>query len=197
MFYTMYEFNSIINIVDYLLKGGCVMSVNIWSLFPFILFCVIFVLLLLFFRSKGEFSGNQFDERQELLRGQAYKHAFFCMVLIGIAFFFLLDVLLEFGISGGAALVITVFAGLLIFAVECVWKEAFFSLHQHPKKLLILYIILGCINTFNGCVNLREENVGRELPPIPGMIMLCCGILFLAVSAAILLRTYILRPDDN
>lgn len=173
------------------------MSVNIWSLFPFILFCVIFVLLLLFFRSKGEFSGNQFDERQELLRGRAYKHAFFCMVLIGIAFFFLLDVLPESGISGGAALVITVFAGLLIFAVECVWKEAFFSLHQHPKKLLILYIILGCINTFNGCVNLREENVGRELPPIPGMIMLCCGILFLAVSAAILLRTYILRPDDN
>lgn len=173
------------------------MSFDFWNLLPFILFCVIFVLLLLFFRSKGEFSGNRFDERQELLRGQAYKHAFFCMVLIGIAFFFLLDVLPESGISGGAALVITVFAGLLIFAVECVWKEAFFPLHQHPKKLLILYIVLGCINTFNGCVNLREENVGRELPPIPGMIMLCCGILFLAVSAAILLRTYVIQPDDN
>ena len=197
MLYTMYNSTSIITTVNYLPKGGIIMVFDFWSLLPFILFCVIFVLLLLFFRSKEAFSGNQFDERQELLRGQAYKNAFVCMTLIGIAFFFLLDILPDFGISGSAALVITVFAGLLIFAVECVWKEAFFSLHQHPKKLLILYVIIGVINTFNGCVNLREENVGRELPPLPGMIMLSCGILFLAVAAAIILRTYVIRPDDN
>ena len=71
---------------------------------------------------------KEFDERQLIIRGKAYKYGFFATLAALITVIFCSSVFgFDMLLLGGAS---CLFFGLTVFAVYCIWNDAFVSFNQ-------------------------------------------------------------------
>lgn len=89
---------------------------------------------------------KQFDERQQIVRGQAYKWA--CVT--GLCYFIsiaILDLVLPSGVQADLFLVIMVGITLAIFVCECYccFHDAYLPLTKSPKANIIMLYALGAM----------------------------------------------------
>ena len=82
---------------------------------------------------------SEFDERQLYLRGKAFQHAFFSVLIIsGLYSIIVLSVghpLMEDGVSTMLAALF----GVMVFAVECIMRDAYFSVIYTPISNIIYH----------------------------------------------------------
>ncbi|MDE6625206.1 MAG: hypothetical protein K2K56_02415 [Lachnospiraceae bacterium] len=89
---------------------------------------------------------DSYDERQQLARGEAYKYAFFTLmfymtVVSVISEFYGMPLFMSFcGIWIGVCLSITV------FAVICILKDAYMSLYENAKGVMMLFSVVALMN---------------------------------------------------
>lgn len=98
----------------------------------------------------------KYDERQELVRGKGFKYAFFAMLIYNSVMACLLSVFDSFPIGGSAALEIGIILGLLVYATYAIWNEAYFSLNENPRKVMIALICIGLSNLLLGILQIVE-----------------------------------------
>ena len=86
-----------------------------------------------------------FDERQERARGVAFKYGFF--TLMGSIFLYGASELAVGrwcdALTGGC---LCLAAGILVFAVICILKDAYLSLLERPRRIMILFVLLSLVN---------------------------------------------------
>ncbi len=144
------------------------------------------VLIALILRKKS--ADPEYDERQQLLRGKAYQHAFIVSMFYGVLYGVLtVSTGLHF-MEDGAAVFIGAFLGLMVFAVECVWKDAFFTVRRTPRTYILLYAVITLSQIIGTVSEIRAgtliENgllTGRCLYP-------AMALTFLAILVTILIR---------
>lgn len=134
----------------------------------------------------------KFDERQELVRGKAYKHAFLAMLIYG-ALYISCSLLIEkeFLITS-VALIIGMFIGLVVYAVYSIWNEAFFSLNDTPKTYIILLICTAFLNAQSGINTIVDGSIIEN-----GTLALDSVSLICAVSFTIILMTMLIKIVIN
>ena len=133
-----------------------------------------------------------FDERQELIRGKAYKTGFYStLILITIAIIFDSTKLTPF-LDSSLLYGITIIGGVLVFAVYCVWNEAYFGLNQKTSSVMVILAFIGVFNLFIGIMNVAKGNMflGGKLS-INFMNFVC------AFSFIVLFITMLLKKIDN
>lgn len=102
--------------------------------------------------------GKDYDERQMLARGKAYEAGFFTMMAYIVFVGILADIMenrfmLSFGVLWiGASISIGV------FVIICIVKDAYMSLRENAKGILIMLGSVGLFNLFTGLSN-REHLV--------------------------------------
>lgn len=127
---------------------------------------------------------ESYDERQMLARGQAYKTAFFTLLfymcsVAAISEFSENPLLMSFaGIWVGVCLSITV------FAIVCILKDAYMSLYENTKGIIMMFSVIGILNTGIGILHF---DAGRPMIE-DGMLSIYCinlivGIMFLIILA--------------
>lgn len=86
-----------------------------------------------------------FDERQERARGVAFKYGFF--TLMGSIFLYGASELAVGrwcdALTGGC---LCLAAGILVFSVTCILKDAYLSLREHPRQVMTLFVLLSLGN---------------------------------------------------
>ena len=86
-----------------------------------------------------------FDERQEQARGVAFKYGFF--TLMGSIFLYGASELAVGrwcdALAGGC---LCLAAGILVFAVTCILKDAYLSLLERPRRIITLFALLSLSN---------------------------------------------------
>lgn len=130
----------------------------------------------------------QYDERQELARGKAFKAAFF-ILLYYLTVTGILD--LVWGIRFGDSFTSS-FLGIClaaaVFACSCIRHDAYFSVNDKPRSMVTLFIILTVVNGAIGVINLLRYGF------MPGGVLttdsmnLICGAMSLVILIAILLK---------
>lgn len=106
------------------------------------------IVAVLAFIIKRRKKNEQYDEMQLINRAEAYKIAFFTMIILlcGIILYdtCMGTALPQFVLSG--VLIIIVMSGFLVFAVYSIWHDAFFYLGQSWKTYFGICIGVGIIH---------------------------------------------------
>jgi len=126
-----------------------------------------------------------FDERQELARGKAYQYGFFtllsCLFAYGVS-----DLALGRWCDALAGVTFCAAAGLGVFAVTCILKDAYLGLREKPRQVMIMFALIAIINLgfgFMSCISggLVENGVltFRAVNPILGAEVLVILIVYM------------------
>lgn len=89
---------------------------------------------------------TQYDERQLRVRGDAYRYAFYTVVIY--------DVILFVVEIGGFALPLEgyvlhfagILLGVLVLSGYCIWKDAYWGLNNNRKRYGIILVVAGLLN---------------------------------------------------
>lgn len=127
---------------------------------------------------------DSFDERQMIARGKAFQIAFFTLagyvvVLAFIAEMYKASVLLSVG-----GLWLGIMISLLVFAITCILKDAYMSLYENAKGVLILFVLAALLNFGITAGNIAHGTKLIEDNKLSGSsINLMIGIIFIIISA--------------
>ena len=136
-----------------------------------------------------------FDERQERARGQAYKYGFWtlmtCLLLYGFSDMVLgrwCDVIVGVMLCAGVALV--------MFASVCIVKDAYLSLKEKPRTIMILLTVVGSLNLAIGIMNWKNGRVVQDGILTFGAANGICGIMVLVILAVYVVNHLLAKRED-
>ena len=145
-------------------------------------FCVVVVWLIRKVGGKVDLNCKKgaYDERQMLARGEAYKYAFFTL-MIGVVVVCLLNDIAKipfFMSIGGMYIIVCISLG--VFATICIVKDAYMSLYENAKGVCMLFGVIGLLNVAIGIINIAHGTALLE----NGVLTVDClnlvvGVLFL------------------
>lgn len=125
---------------------------------------------------------DSYDERQLLARGQAYKTAFFTLLFYTLAVSLLDDI---FGISifmSFCGIWIGIALSIMVFAVTCILKDAYMSLYENARGIIMVFSIVGILNIAVGIRTILERRPLLENGAVSvEWTNLVVGILFLVI----------------
>ena len=162
-----------------------------------VLVILILIPLILYRRDQSLKGNRDFDERQELLRGRAYQHAF--LTVGGYTALYTMLVLFsgrQF-MEDGVSTMVACFLGLAVFAVECIWRDAFFTADNRPRAYIILIAVNVLLQTAGGVEKLREGLVVQNGLLTMECLQLVCALTFLAVLAALGVKGLASRREER
>ena len=142
--------------------------------------------------SKGE---KEFDERQIAARGRAYKYGFITLIaaLFGLCIYGAIN---ETGISI-AFIYISLCAGLSVFVVYSIWKDAFLNIGQSPARYLVLSMAIVVLNAGSGIMPLFQGKKFMDVLNSPNGANLMCCVLFTVVTVTLAIKMIVSRKEER
>ena len=139
----------------------------------------------------------QFDERQELIRGKAYKNAFLAVISYGALYIGASLLIEKEFLTTSVALIIGMFVGLVVYAVYSIWNEAFFSLNQTPKGYIILLICTAFLNAQSGINTIIDGSIVANGTLALESISLICAISFSIILMTMLVKIVVNKKAEQ
>ena len=170
--------------------------VSLWIALFSVMMLIVLVLICvsLSFKKKNL---PDFDERQELIRGKAYKTGFYAtLLLIALALIFDSTGSLPF-LNSTLLYGTTILGGVLVFAVYCVWNEAYFGLNQKTSSVMFILAFIGIMNLFIGIINFVRGSmiVGGKLTF--NFMNFICAFMFIVLFITMLLKKITNKVNDE
>lgn len=136
---------------------------------------------------------GRYDERQKILIGQGYRCGFYA-ILIYNCIYFMTTMMTETSIFDDAtAGFMNIFVGTLAFSIYCIWKEAYFSLNDNPKRYLILFTAILIINVIGGVSIAVNSSIIVDGVLTYRSLNLLCSLLVFLILAALAVKTAVSR----
>ena len=147
------------------------------------------VVILIAISTNGESMKQNYDERQERYRGKGANYAFFTMLFLN-AVLFLLETAeaIVLPMTTGTGLMLSTMVGVGVYAVYCIWNEAYFAVNQKSTVVVVSLIIVGVINLVIGIENVRDGVAFSNNQLTVRSMNLFCGILVLVIYATLILK---------
>lgn len=146
---------------------------------------------------KGRASMQKYDERQQIVRGRAYRMSFY--ILMG--YVFITGVLQETSINIPVEpLMITVIGIILVctcLAIYLTRHDAYFTLRENPKKVLIACIGIGFLNILLGIANLDRIIVDGVLTASASNFVCALAVFVIAVYALLYMKKHKLDEESD
>jgi hypothetical protein len=148
---------------------------------PFLLGALFGLLLVFILLSK-----KKYDERQALIRGKAYMISFFIMIAYYTIYGF--STILQDKLDTSTAMFIGVLIAAAIHFSYCIWKDAYFSLNEDKKKMMIAFVSISIFNLVIGLGNLFHGEIIVDGVITYHILNLLCAILFLYLFIVLLVK---------
>ena len=136
-----------------------------------------------------------FDERQERARGQAYKYGFWtlltCLLLYGFS-----DMILGRWCDVITGVMLCVAAAMMVFASVCIVKDAYLSLKEKPRTIMILLTVVGSLNLAIGIMNWKNGRVVQDGILTFGAANGICGLMVLVILAVYVVNYLLAKRED-
>lgn len=114
-------------------------------------------------RNGGKGAFCDFDERQELVRGRAFKYGFFTLLL-----YFIIAVSLgKIGVrqtyfDSATIIFMGICLGIMVFTSYAIWHDAYFSMQDKPRGWIILFVAMFFLNMVVGLGGLHETDTSSS-----------------------------------
>ena len=126
---------------------------------------------------------TEYDERQLRVRGDAYRYAFYTVVIWEAVLLVL--AVGEFNLPVPAYVLhfAGVIAGLAVLTSFCIWKDAYWGLNNNRRRYGIILVAAGLLNA----IPIFGSMAGRESSDFPYVNTLVC-VMLLAIGVELLLK---------
>ena len=152
---------------------------------------ILAVALILIANNNRKFK-TEYDERQLRVRGDAYRYAFYSVIICEVILLIL--AIGEFTLSipeyvlhfGG------ILIGCLVLSGYCIWKDAYWGLNNNRKRYGIILVVAGLLNALPLFMTLSSGS-GSDFPYVN---LLTC-IMLLVVGVELLLKHFLDRRAES
>ena len=127
----------------------------------------------------------QYDERQMVERGIAFKLGFFTQLIYMCFMCLCYAVGIQLPVATEVILFFGVLLSLGVYVIYCIWKEAYIALNETVQKVNIAFVIIGIINVFIGVMHCIHGNMIENGILTFRCINLVCGIFLLVLAIVI------------
>ena len=163
--------------------------------------CVIFILITLVVPVliTSKLRKNQtpkYDERQEIVRGKAYKYAFFTMLIFGALYMYCSLFVGRELLLASVALMIDMFIGLVVYVVYCIWNEAFATINGISKSYIIFLACTVVLNLGNAIGTIKDGSIIANGTLTLDSISLVCAISLTIVLVTMLVKKLMNREAE-
>ena len=138
---------------------------------------------------------TKYDERQKRVRGEAYKYAFFA-VIISNGLLMLTNIFGEaFESLGYNIFFVPIFVGIVVHVSICIFKDAYIGLNTNITKFMIFMFFISLFNLGLAvrAIVMNELIVdGKIQPPF---LNLMCGSLFIVLGFELLIKMFIDKKE--
>lgn len=155
---------------------------------------ILIVLFMKWMRKDGSVR-CRWDERQLLIRGNGFKYSFFTVIALLFLYSMIGSEIEGFPMDYQAMGIFIIFLGAMVDIVYCIWNGAYFALNENKKRVLILFAVLGIINLLAGIRHLVNGEAFTDGVLNIQSANLFCGMLFVVIFVAMLLRMLIPEKD--
>lgn len=152
---------------------------------------ILAVALILIANNNRKFK-TQYDERQLRVRGDAYRYAFYSVIICEVILLILAigEITLpipEYVLHFGGILI-----GCLVLSGYCIWKDAYWGLNNNRKRYGIILVVAGLLNALPLFMVLSRGS-GSDFPYVN---LLTC-IMLLTVGIELLLKHFLDKRAEN
>lgn len=144
----------------------------------------VLVVALLF---KKQILSCTFDERQERARGVAFKYGFFAL-MFALFLYGMLDMVLGRWCDAMTGAVLCLCAGVTVFAITCIVKDAYLSLKENPRHIMTLFAVMSVVNIALGAVHILDGDMVEN-----GILTFRCTNLAVGIMITVVLAVYIVN----
>lgn len=125
----------------------------------------------------------QFDERQQLARGKAYRVGFFTILVYCLLY----AAVTGFGVKwcqDAVGMVIGCFVGITAFVISAIRHDAYFGINEDVKSMIRLGIVIVFFCYLGGFIQLFEGEVVEDGLLTGNVISLLVGTMWVVIVAA-------------
>ena len=150
-----------------------------------------------FLSKNSKLRTQHFDEMQLLIRATAYRNAFFTVLGVLAALMVLSSDIFGLNriVDTATQMCMALMAGVTVFAVYCIKKDAFFGIDYDQKRYVYLIFVIGLFNLVMGILRVVDGSIRVDgvIKFTHGASNLIIGAGFIIVLVALLLK----RSDDK
>ena len=155
------------------------------------LIAVCFIAGVIFFslflrKHKGIFS-KEYDERQILGRGQAYKTAFFTLLAYNLVYAIIDSCDIKW-CDPLVGLLIGLFVSVTVFAVTAITKDALYGIYTQSKSVLSVFLLVIVVELIAFVVKCIDGGVIEDSVLSLGFIPLAAAVCFAVILAVFLIH---------
>lgn len=143
--------------------------------------------LLKFMKKDGKLK-CKYDERQEIVRGRAFKYGFFTYLVylfLDMIYGDYLERVMERGVVSFAGLIL----GVVVYAGYAIWNDGYFSLNEYPVRVVLTFAVLSL--TYFAVAGIHifalKDMVKHGVLSIHAITLLC-GIMMLIILLLVLVK---------
>lgn len=126
-------------------------------------------------------SKNQYDERQLLDRGKAFRYGFFSCLAANCIMYLLNELAFDSSISSRLICFIPIWVSVVVFAISCIRLNAFDTLRTNKTTVMGLWLVLGLTDTVRGIADTVKYGITHDdCHPLYELVM---GVSLLGVAA--------------
>ena len=144
-----------------------------------VLIGIIIVFLILVVTKNNDNIHAEYDERQEAVRGRAYKYGFFTLLvyfgLVISADISEIVIPVEISVVGFFGLML----GVAVMITVSIMNDAYYSLNENKSRVIGIFIVIAIINLGVGIYNLAIGDCITDGKLNFRFVNMICGILFL------------------
>ena len=177
--------------------------VNFEVLIPVILIFLIIIVFLILASKKGYSSKDQYDERQLMLRTNAYKYSAMTMLLCAVLYFVITQFAERPFTEDGVSVLLIALAGVAVFAIYSIFTDSFFGISGRRNGIgrpVVYCAVLAVIVIGNGigAVRMFQEHMLIQNGVLTHNVMnLALAILFLLILISIGVKYLIDKREDE
>ena len=163
-----------------------------------IIFLILLMILVIYLVIHNRKHPAQFDERQKILRGRAFMHAFYAMVIfecLCYCAYAFLDISFP---EPGTTSILAIFIGVLVLGEECILVDAFVQLNQSPD----IFIALFLLNALNMGLSARRSLLTERIiydgcPSTSTIAAFAAAICFFIWAITMLVKMFCRKVGDD
>ena len=122
------------------------------------------------------FSKDNFDERQLLIRGNAYRYAYYTALMLLAVWMIISEVFTSMPVTSGLAVFIIMMISIDVYAIYSILNDAYFGINFDRRRYFIFFLVVVAMNLIGGVVNI----IGNEVTAQFGLLE--CANLTVAVG---------------
>ena len=166
-------------------------------LFGVVLGLLVVMLLFKYVKIKKEGSNFEYDERQQIARGNGFKYAYITSIIYNGVLCMLAVLGNPLPIDMSVLILAGILLSVLVYVIYCVRHDAYVSLNENANRLMIVFSIIGIVNTLIGVMHIIEGTMIEEGMVTFRCMNLLCGIMLLFVTGILFAHTKLQAGEEE